>query len=58
MLDFLRETSVVAAPASSRPPAAAGPAGGRDAYFDGIRALAVVAVLLYHWASTNSFSSS
>lgn len=50
MLDFLRETPVHEAPAA--PPSAAPPgSGGRDAYFDGIRAVAVVAVLLYHWVS-------
>ena len=51
MLDSLRAVPVGAVPAAGRPSAPLAPDGGRDTYFDGIRAVAVVAVLLYHWVS-------
>ncbi|MGZ4435634.1 MAG: acyltransferase family protein [Trebonia sp.] len=51
MLATLHETAPGDAAAGDRRDAAPEPSGGRDAYFDGIRAVAVVAVLLYHWVS-------
>lgn len=52
MLDTAQQTAVVrgnvVADAGRKSPA---DGGGRDAYFDGIRALAIGSVVLYHWAS-------
>lgn len=51
MLDTAQQTAVRSDAAAGPRETRAEPGGGRDAYFDGIRAVAVVAVLLYHWAS-------